>query len=315
MKTVFGPVPSRRLGQSLGVDPIPSKTCNWNCVYCQLGRTAPMVNRRADYFPPEAIVAEVRAAVESHREGEIDWITFVGSGEPTLHAHLGRMIREIKAFTHIPVAVITNGSLLYLPEVREELLAADAVMPTLDAGSAALYRKINRPMGELTFERLMEGLRLFRAAYTGKFLPEAMLIKGVNDSEEALRELAARFAELKPDAIHINLPTRPPAEPWVQPPDDEALLRAAAILGDVAEIVHPVDGIFDLSGYENVADAIVGIVTRHPMREDALRRTLERWEPETVEAALNALETDGRLRVVERYGVRFWSVTTARYAE
>jgi len=175
IKAVFGPVPSRRLGQSLGVDPIPSKTCNWNCVYCQLGRTAPMTNLRKDYLPAEDIVAQVREAVDSHREGEIDWITFVGSGEPTLHAHLGRMIREIKAFTKIPVAVITNGSLLYLPEVREELLAADAVMPTLDAGNAALYRKINRPMGELTFERLVSGLETFRKMYTGRFLPEVML--------------------------------------------------------------------------------------------------------------------------------------------
>ncbi len=315
IKAVFGPVPSRRLGQSLGVDPIPSKTCNWNCVYCQLGRTAPMTNLRKDYLPAEDIVAQVREAVDSHREGEIDWITFVGSGEPTLHAHLGRMIREIKAFTKIPVAVITNGSLLYLPEVREELLAADAVMPTLDAGNAALYRKINRPMGELTFERLVSGLETFRKMYTGRFLPEVMLIRGVNDSEEALRELAEIFRRLQPDSVHVNLPTRPPAEPWVQPPDEEAILRAAAILGDVAEVVHPVDGIFDLSGYENVADAIVGIVTRHPMREDTLLRTLKRWKREEVGAALNALEADGRLRVVERYGVRFWSVVTARYAE
>jgi len=274
-----------------------------------------MTNLRKDYLPAEDIVAQVREAVDSHREGEIDWITFVGSGEPTLHAHLGRMIREIKAFTKIPVAVITNGSLLYLPEVREELLAADAVMPTLDAGNAALYRKINRPMGELTFERRVSGLETFRKMYTGRFLPEVMLIRGVNDSEEALRELAEIFRRLQPDSVHVNLPTRPPAEPWVQPPDEEAILRAAAILGDVAEVVHPVDGIFDLSGYENVADAIVGIVTRHPMREDTLLRTLKRWKREEVGAALNALEADGRLRVVERYGVRFWSVVTARYAE
>lgn len=150
MKHVFGPVPSRRLGQSLGVDPIPFKTCNWNCVYCQLGRTAPVTNVRRDYFPPDVIVAQTSHALRSHSSGAIDWVTFVGSGEPTLHASLGWMIRQIKALTPIPVAVITNGSLLYQPEVREELIAADAVLPTLDAGNGQLYCAINRPHPFLT---------------------------------------------------------------------------------------------------------------------------------------------------------------------
>ena len=315
MKAVFGPVPSRRLGQSLGVDLIPSKTCNWNCVYCQLGRSAPMVNVREEYVPGEDIVAQVRDALAAHRPGEIDWITFVGSGEPTLHSRIGWMVREIKTFTEIPVAVITNGSLLYLPEVRAELAAADAVMPTLDAGNAALYRKINRPWAALTFERLVSGLKAFRREYAGRLWPEIMLIKGLNDDERALREIAAILAEIEPDAVHINLPTRPPVEPWVQPPDEEALLRVEAILGDVAQIVHPVDGVFDLSGYESANDAIVGIVTRHPMREDVLLQTLARWEPDEIDAALQRLEEDGRLQVVERYGVRFWMVSTARFPD
>lgn len=168
MQYVFGPVPSPRLGQSLGIDPIPFKTCNWNCVYCQLGRTAPLTNERRDYFPPDEILTQVKMALDAHQPGEIDWVTFVGSGEPTLHASLGRMIRQVKSLTHVPVAVITNGSLLYLPDVRDELLAADAVLPTLDAGSEALYRTINRPWPELTFERLVEGLITFRQAYARK---------------------------------------------------------------------------------------------------------------------------------------------------
>lgn len=121
MKYVFGPVPSRRLGQSLGVDPIPFKTCNWNCVYCQLGRTTPLINVRRNYVPREEIVAQVKTALEAHQPGEIDWVTFVGSGEPTLQASLGWMIRQVKALTTIPVAVITNGSLLYQPDVREDI--------------------------------------------------------------------------------------------------------------------------------------------------------------------------------------------------
>jgi len=162
MKYVFGPVPSRRLGQSLGIDPVPLKTCNWNCVYCQLGRSRPMVNERLEYFPPKDILADVEKALASHEPGEIDWITFVGSGETTLHASIGWLIREVKALTNLPVAVITNGALLYLPELRTELSAANAVLPSLDAGSAGLYRAINRPHPEVTFERLLDGLIAFR---------------------------------------------------------------------------------------------------------------------------------------------------------
>ena len=315
MKTVFGPVPSRRLGQSLGIDPIPSKTCNWNCVYCQLGRSKPMVNLRAEYFPREAMLAEIKESLAAHPEGAIDWITFVGSGEPTLHSSLGWLIAEVKKLTKIPVAVITNGSLLYLPEVRQELLLADAIMPTLDAGDAETYRKINRPMGELTFERLVDGIIAFRKEYTGKLWPEIMLIKGINDTLPALGLLAATLQRIQPDEVHINLPTRPPAETWVQPPDDEGLLRATAILGDIAKIVTPIQGEFDLSGYDNIADAVVGIVTRHPMRENQLVANLARWCPDEINETLKKLESDGRIQVVERYGVRFWSVKQAHYAE
>ena len=315
MKTVFGPVPSRRLGQSLGIDPIPSKTCNWNCVYCQLGRSKPMVNLRAEYFPREAMLAEIKESLAAHPKGAIDWITFVGSGEPTLHSSLGWLIAEVKKLTKIPVAIITNGSLLYLPEVRQELLLADAVLPTLDAGDAETYRKINRPMGDLTFKRLVDGMIAFRKEYTGELWPEIMLIKGINDTLPALGLLAETLKQIQPDEVHINLPTRPPAEPWVAPPDDEGLLRATAILGDIAKIVTPIEGDFDLSGYENITDAIVGIVTRHPMRENQLIQTLARWSPDEVNETLSTLSNDGRIQVVERYGVRFWTVEQAHYAE
>jgi len=144
MKYVFGPVPSRRLGRSLGIDPVPFKTCNWNCVYCQLGRTTPMTNVRREFFPRFEIVAEVADTLAGPAAGEIDWITFVGSGEPLLHAGLGAMIREVKSLTPLPVAVITNGSLLYQRKIQEELMAADAVLPTLDVGSAKLYQTIKR---------------------------------------------------------------------------------------------------------------------------------------------------------------------------
>jgi wyosine [tRNA(Phe)-imidazoG37] synthetase (radical SAM superfamily) len=315
MKHVFGPVPSRRLGQSLGIDPIPFKTCNWNCVYCQLGRTTPLVNVRRDYFPREAIVSEVRAALEAHHPGEIDWVTFVGSGEPTLHASLGWMVRQVKNMTSIPVAVITNGSLLSQQPVREELQAADAVLPTLDAGNEKLYRTINRPHPAFEFNSLVEGLIAFRAAYTGKLWLEVMLVHGLNDTEPALRELAAVVQRIHPDEVHISLPIRPPAERWVKPPNDEGLMRATALLGGSARVIYPTEGVFDLSGYDNVADAVVGIITRHPMLEEDLVAALSRWTPTQIHEALACLQERGGARVVVRYGRRFWTSVAARYGE
>lgn len=313
MNFVFGPVPSKRLGQSLGIDPIPLKTCNWNCVYCQLGRTRPVVLKRSNWVDPKTILAQVRDALRDHGPGEIDWVTFVGSGEPALHSGLGDMIREIKRLTDIPIAVITNGSLLYLPEVREALMAADAVMPTLDAGNEALYRRINRPHPEATYERLLDGLLAFREHYTGKLWPEVMLVQGLNDTEEALRELAERFQALKPDEVHLNVPTRPPAEVWVEPPDEEGMMRARAILGGIARVLHPAEGSFDLRGYEDLLDAVVGVITRHPMRQEELERALSMWGSDAIAQALSELEASKRAQVVERFGVRFWSAALAYY--
>jgi wyosine [tRNA(Phe)-imidazoG37] synthetase (radical SAM superfamily) len=315
MKYVYGPVPSRRLGQSLGVDTIPLKTCNWNCVYCQLGRTVPLTNKRREYFPRADILTEVKAALGNHRPGEIDWVTFVGSGEPTLHSGIGWLIRHVKTLTNLPVAVITNGSLLYLPEVCYDLAEADVVMPSLDAGTAVLYRQIIRPHPEATFDRLVAGLVDFRQVYRGKLWIEVMLVWGLNDTEESLQAIAAILRRIQPDEVHINLPTRPPAETWVRPSDEEGLMRARAIFGNIARVIHPAEGSFDLGGYETVVEAIIGIITRHPMRQEELERTLARWTPDHVSEALAELAAGGRAQMVERLGVRFWSAAPARYPD
>ncbi|MCU0486276.1 MAG: radical SAM protein [Anaerolineales bacterium] len=313
MKYVFGPVPSRRLGKSLGIDPLPLKTCNWNCVYCQLGRSTPLINQRREYFPREDIAKEVDQALKSHAPGDIDWVTFVGSGETTLHTSLGWLIRQVKSLTHLPVAVITNGSLLYQPEVRRELSAADAVLPSLDAGDAGLYRKINRPHPEVSFKRLTEGMSAFRKEYQGKLWVEVMLVRGFNDTEDALVDLAAKLEDIQPDEVHLLQPDRPPAEPWVQPADEEGLLRARAILGEVAHLIHPASGSFDLSGAESLVEAVIGIITRHPMREAELIEALKHQEPLDIRATLAQLEMSGKAQVVERYGTRFWSAAPAYY--
>ena len=315
LKHVFGPVPSRRLGRSLGIDPVPLKTCNWNCVYCQLGRTRPLTNDRRAYVDQDLILGEVASALEQHTAGDIDWVTFVGSGEPTLHSGLGWMIQQVKSITSIPVAVITNGALLHLPAVRRDLSVADAVLPSLDAGSARLYRKINRPHPEVSFKRIIEGLVSFRKEYQGKLWVEVMLVHGLNDTETALYEIAVALKSIEPDEVHVLQPTRPPVETWVQPPDKEGLLRARAILGDIARVVHPASGSFDLSGAESLVDAVVGIISRHPMREDVLIETLKHFSLKEVTATLMELEKSGRVQVVERYGTRFWSTSLAYYPE
>jgi wyosine [tRNA(Phe)-imidazoG37] synthetase (radical SAM superfamily) len=313
MNYVFGPVPSRRLGQSMGIDTIPLKTCNWNCVYCQLGRTHPVTNRRQVYYRPADIIDEVGQALAAHQPGAIDWVTFVGSGEPTLHASIGWLIKQVKTLTNIPVAVITNGSLLSDPQVRQELVVADSVLPTLDTGTSDLYRRLNRPHSAFTFRRLVHGLMEFRREYPGQLWIEVMLVHGLNDTEQALQEIANILRRIAPDEVHISLPTRPPCETWVKPSDEEGIMRAVAILGDVAHVLPPAVGSFDLSGFQCLADAVISIITRHPMRQEELEQTLKQAAPGPVSDVLAELEQTGRAQVVERYGTRFWSAASSHY--
>lgn len=315
MKYVFGPVPSRRLGKSLGIDPIPLKTCNWNCVYCQLGRTQPLTNIRCEYTLRSEILAELEHVLQESQPHEIDWVTFVGSGEPTLHIGLGWMIQQAKEMTSLPVAVITNGALLYLPEIRDELMGADAVMPSLDAGNSQLYKQINRPWPKLTFQRHVDGLISFRKVYSGKYWVEVMLIQGLNDTAEALAEIAVLLKQIQPDQVHINLPIRPPAESWVYPTSEASTTRASTILGKVAIIVPSSQGSLGIKQYDELAESLVGILTRHPMQEDDLIAGLGGYSREKIHETLMDLERLGRVQRVKRYGVRFWSSKGAQYGQ
>lgn len=315
MNFVYGPIPSRRLGQSLGIDLVPFKTCNWNCVYCQLGRSVPLTNQRQAYVPREDVLAEIQHVLDTSASGEIDWITFAGSGEPTLHSDIGWLIRQVKMLTNCPVAVITNGSLLHLSEVRHELAAADAVMPTLNAGNVSMYRRICRPWAILTFDRLREGLIAFRRKYDGLLWVEVVLIKGLNDSTEELQSLATVLQQIKPDQIHINLPLRPPSEAWVQPPNKDALQQAIAILGDVAHVIPPTTESLHLVDKTSVVKTIIDVIKRHPMCEDELIYSLGQCSLEQIEQTLEALAESGQAQVVNRDGSRFWSASAAHYPE
>ncbi|HID57052.1 TPA: radical SAM protein [Candidatus Poribacteria bacterium] len=237
---VFGPVPSRRLGLSLGVDVIPLKTCSYSCVYCQIGRTLRPTIERKVYIEPEPILQAVKEAMR--RGPKPDYVTFSGSGEPTLNSALGEMIRGIKRITEIPVAVITNGSLLWMEEVRRDLSEADLIMPSLDAASEGVFRRINRPASGLEIERIIEGLRRFCEEFDGEIWLEIMLVEGVNTSAEELERLREIALSLKLDRIQLNTVVRPPAERWVRVVPEARMEEIRRLFGPRAEVIASYSG-------------------------------------------------------------------------
>ncbi len=285
----YGPVPSRRLGRSLGVSLIPPKTCSYSCVYCQLGRTNRLRVARESFFPREEVLAEIAARMA---EEDLDYLSFVGDGEPTLSSDLGWLIRACKREFDRPVAVITNGSLLDRPEVRGELLAADVVLPSLDAGSEAVFRAINRPHGGISFTAMVRGLDQFRREYAGRLWLEVMLVDGLNDTEEALRDIAALVKRVAPDRVYITTPTRPPAEPWVHPPQAQRILRAQELFASDAALTALETGEFGLASFADAGEALLEIGSRHPLRrEQALK--IERSFSES--GVIDLLLESGRL--------------------
>jgi wyosine [tRNA(Phe)-imidazoG37] synthetase (radical SAM superfamily) len=232
---IFGPVPSRRLGLSLGVDVIPRKVCTLDCVYCEVGITDKRALRRREYFPAEAIVAEIESAL-SEKAG-LDYISFSGSGEPTLNSKLGEIIRTVKQVTSIPVAVITNGTLFSLEDVRYDLLSADVVLPSLDAASQEVFEKIDRPHPQLQIQSIIEGLKEFRKEYKGKVWLEIMLVKGFNDHAEEINRLKEVLDDIQPDKIQLNTVIRPPSEAGVEPISQARLREIQAIFGANCEII------------------------------------------------------------------------------
>jgi wyosine [tRNA(Phe)-imidazoG37] synthetase (radical SAM superfamily) len=302
MKLVFGPVPSRRLGRSLGINNIPPKICTYSCVYCQLGRTIKMQVERQEFNKPAEILRTVQEKVTKTIEaGEtIDYLTFVPDGEPALDVNLGNTINQLKSLG-IRVAVITNASLIWRQDVREDLLGADWVSLKVDAVEEQIWRRVDRPQGKLKLDWILDGLRKFAKVYEGELVTETMLVAGVNDGEEHLKAVADFIAHLEPSAAYLAIPTRPPAEEWVRAPDEGTLNRAYQILSEKVERAEY------LIGYEGDAFAFTGdvqedllsITAVHPMREDAVSAFLARAGAEWT--LIHRLVTEGQLIEVE-YG-------------
>jgi wyosine [tRNA(Phe)-imidazoG37] synthetase (radical SAM superfamily) len=230
---VYGPVPSRRLGRSLGVDLVPFKTCTYDCIYCQLGRTTNKTMERREWVPCDSVLEQVKAKLESQPE----YITLSGLGEPTLHSEIGKIIAGIRNITDTPVAVLTNGSLLWLPEVRSSLMLADLVLPSLDAGSDWLFCYVNRPHPDIQFDKMLGGLVDFRNEYSGACWLEVFLLGGVTTVEAQIDMLAYYLKMISPDKVQVNTVTRPPAEDFVEPVSESRLRAIVSQLHENAEIV------------------------------------------------------------------------------
>ncbi|HOO53994.1 MAG TPA: radical SAM protein [Methanothrix sp.] len=258
MKHLFGPVPSRRLGLSLGVDLLPFKTCTLDCAYCQLGKTTCLTLAREQRVSTEEVLAEIR----SRSEDEFDYLTLAGSGEPLLHQGLDEIIRGAKDLIDRPIVVLTNGTLFFREEVRKEVMEADLIVPSLDAATQATFERVNRPHPDLSIDEIIEGLVRLREEFAGEIWLEVMLVKGINDFEaDQIAEAAERIG---PDRIQLNTVVRPPAEP-VQPLSPEEMERMLEIFSG-AEVIAEWER--DLSKKTEVL--IIDLLSRRPCTLDEL---------------------------------------------
>ena len=270
----FGQVPSRRLGYSLGINHIPAKHCSYSCVYCQVGRTTHMQLERQEFYPVNQIIAEVGQKVAEVAEAgkKIDYLTLVPDGGPTLDLNLAKIISRLKQFG-IPVAVISNASLIDRLDVQQDLMQADWVSLKVDSVDESVWRRINRPPRRLSLPPILEGMLAFKQKFPGILATESMLVAGLNDDENTTRQLCSFLLELQPSISYLSIPTRPPAEVEVTPPSPEALQEIIEIC---AEQVPFVDLLFesevgDFVSTGNLAEDILSITAVHPLREEALR--------------------------------------------
>lgn len=287
---IFGPVPSRRLGLSLGVDVIPKKVCTLDCVYCEVGATDKRALHRREYFPAEAIITEVEDALAGYTK--LDHISFSGSGEPTLNSKLGEIIRAVKQITSIPVAVITNGTLLFLEDVRYDLTAADVVLPSLDAVTQEVFEKIDRPHPQLRIETIIEGLKEFREEYKGQIWLEIMFAKGFNDQEVEVRKMREVIREIRPDKVQLNTVIRPPSERGVEAVSQSRLKEIQALFGEHCEIIGTFDKHSPGSSGKSNSTEILALLERRAMTLDGLTSS-QNASRESIVESLRTLKDAG----------------------
>lgn len=304
---VFGPVPSRRLGRSMGINNIPPKLCTYSCVYCQLGRTLRMEVERTPYYKPREIFQEAKEKIAKTREIglSIDYLTFVADGEPTLDVNLGREIEMFQPLG-IKIAVITNGSLISLEDVREDLAKADWVSLKVDCTQEDLWRRMNRPKRTLQLETILDGMLEFARDFKGELATETMLVSGVNDESDHLEEIAAFLVRLQPAKAYVSIPTRPPAEKWVELPDEGVVNEAYQIFAEHLDNVECLTGYetTDFSPTGDPSDDILSITAVHPMHEEAVKAFLLQAKADW--SMIERLINQGQLIELNYQGKRFY---------
>lgn len=297
-KYVYGPVPSRRMGLSLGISPIPKKTCNYSCVYCQLGRTDKMTNQRQMFFPVEDILSELEESLKN--TPKLDVITLVGEGEPTLYLGLHDLIQGIKKLTDKPIAVITNGALFYDDEVVKALNLSDIVLPTFDAIDEELFSTINRPHGSLDFHKINEGLKKFSHEYQGELWLEMMFLEEINNSQDQLEKYKKELEEISYNRLYLNTPVRPPAEAYIKPVSSEFMAYACDFLGGIS-----IDLLSSVGFFSHIKDdyqAVLSIIKRHPMHQfeiESFLKTRNCTNPSTI---IERLERDSGVTSIDYKG-------------
>jgi wyosine [tRNA(Phe)-imidazoG37] synthetase (radical SAM superfamily) len=296
----FGPVPSRRLGQSLGINNIPPKSCSYSCVYCQVGVTRIQEIERREFFSPQLIYDVVRERLVALREHQqhVDYLTFVPDGEPTLDINLGTTIELLQSL-ELPVAVISNASLLWQADVRGDLTHADFVSLKIDSTDETAWRRINRPHSQLTLPKILHGIKQFAEKYNGTLGTETMLVKGVNDNEEMINQVADFIQEVSPDTAYIAIPTRPPAEPDTRPADPATIVKAHEIFSSRAIntelLITEKAGEFGITG--DIEQDLVNTAAVHPLSEQAVSALLKKAGVES--SLLSKLVRDNRLVAVQ----------------
>jgi len=308
-KYLFGPVPSRRLGMSLGVDLVPHKVCSLNCIYCECGATTNLTTKRAEYVPYNKVIQELEKFLGN--KPSLDYITFSGSGEPTLNSRIGDILKFIKQNSPgIPVAVLTNGTLLNDKQVRGEILGADLVLPSLDVASDLSFRKINRPFHSLNIEDYIDGLIEFRKEYKGKIWLEVLIIPGYNNRKQDLELLKEAFIKVQPDSVQLNTLDRPGVIPGLKAAGRKELEQIADFWGlDNIEIIAAAPSRKEVKSFrDDIESAILETIFRRPCTVDDLVKILGLHINE-INKYLDVLEADNKIKTVQQARGVFYQIT------
>jgi wyosine [tRNA(Phe)-imidazoG37] synthetase (radical SAM superfamily) len=296
LRSIFGPVLSRRLGRSLGVDLTPDRVCTLDCLYCQVGATRNLTLERREWVPAEVVLEEAERKLA---QGTPDVVTLSGSGEPTLHSRMGEILGGLRALFSGPLCVITNGTLLGDPEVRSELGEADVVLPSLDAGDEETFQRLNRPHPDLSFEAALAGLRAFHREFQGEIRLEVLLVEGINDDEASVRSLAALAREMAPARIEINTVKRAAASPAARPVPPRRLRRLATLFGPDARMIAEADRGAEPPGTSGGLGEVVGLLRRRSCTARDVARGLG-LEDGTADRLLGELSDRGEVEAVLR---------------